>query len=176
MWDGTCCTHFKDLAVHVPEETEGGCHTIVNTRSEGSPPYSAGQVLLLSVLVLFIQAGWSQEPHQNKLAKGTFHCGRDMEFPKVRTAGLSDCISIKQLAFFLVPHLLLSSLASLQGEGSCGSSGSGPALELRASLPGACLQGEPLYLSRRNTRALGQLCCFSPLLPDAGWPQGLPEN
>lgn len=70
--DGTCCSHCKDLAVHVTEEMEAGCHTIVNTRSEGSPAYTAGQVLLLSLLVLFTQLGWRQEPHQNKLAKGTF--------------------------------------------------------------------------------------------------------
>lgn len=122
--------------MHVTEEIEGGCHTTVNIR-EGSPAHSAGRVLLLSVLVLFIQPGWKQKPHQNKLAKGTFICGRNMEFPKVRTAGSSDCISIKQLALFTVPHLLLCSLACLQAEGSCGSCGSGPALELSACLPGA---------------------------------------
>lgn len=63
--------------MHVTEEMEGGCHTTVNIRSEGSPAHSAQQVLLLSVLVLFIQPGWRQEPHQNKLAKGTFHLWKE---------------------------------------------------------------------------------------------------
>lgn len=81
--------------------------------------------------------GGSRNPTKTSLPKEHFVCGRNMEFPKVRTAGSSDCISIKQLALFTVPHLLLCSLACLQAEGSCGSCGSGPALELSACLPGA---------------------------------------
>lgn len=148
----------------------GGCHTIVNIRMKGALHVVQDRYFYFQCWFCLYSLGGGRNPTKTSLQKEHFICGRNMEFPKVRTAGSSDCISIKQLAFFPVPHLLLSSIASLQAEGSCGLSGSGPALGLRTSPGAQCLpiwscahlQGEPLYLSRSNTSTLGQLCCSSP--------------
>lgn len=107
------------------EEVVGALHTVQN------------RYFYFQCWFCLYSLGGGRNPTKTSLQKEHFICGRNMEFPKVRTAGLSVCISIKQLAFFPGPHLLLCSLACLQAEGSCGSCGSGPALELSACLPGA---------------------------------------
>lgn len=71
------CSKGSDLAESIIEASEGGCHTVVNTRSRGSSAHSKVKILLLSVLALFIQPGCRQEPHQNKFAKGTFHLWKE---------------------------------------------------------------------------------------------------
>lgn len=96
--DGMCCSPCRcskgsDLTEHVTEVMEGDRHTTTNTRSEGSPAYSTVRILLLSALVLFIQPGCGQEPHQNKFAKGTFHLWKEPGISWGESSGLNRLCS-----------------------------------------------------------------------------------
>lgn len=51
--------------------------------------------------------GAGRNPTKTSLQKEHFVCGRNLEFPKARAAGFTDCASIEQLASFPEPHLSL---------------------------------------------------------------------
>lgn len=138
--DSTCCSHRRyskrsDLTEHVTEVREGGCHTTINTRSEGSPAYSTVRMLLLSALFVFFfkRPGCRQEPHHNKFAKGTFHLWKE---PGISQGGSSG---FNSLCFHRAAGILPST-RSQPPQPPCRlrrTPAPAPVLELRARLPGA---------------------------------------